>query len=690
MFHDVQLLTVGAAAVIETALLLAMAERRNVQYVTRWMLLLTAGAWLWHTATFCYMLLAATKGEWALHLRWGLMTAMAAGLLLMPSAVLHGIWRLSRGGLGSRTRELRYLLAYLPLLMVVPVALRLRADPGAPFFALASPFATLYVAWLVAANTVSAAGSFRLRNTISLPQAKLFFTALGVLLIGITAATAFVVLFAARAWPEAAPALILAVTLLPVLPALLFAYVVIRYHFLPLILERTLVYGAIVVGLLLFHRVLLRGLQKEFDERYHVDLVILEWMAGIALVLAYPPLRRRSGEALRYLMGVRLREVRGEMQRLSVQMAEWAGEPPAEILARFAAALAGPLQVEYVAAWIFGAAGGGAIEGGTTERLSAAEAERLEREMAAAGLRSCTSAEAPSRDAQEALQGAAASTAVTIEYREIRGLLVLGRNRWHQQLGQEELNSLLLLSDQLGSTIHNSLLHAARLAAERSALQNEKLSTLGLLAGSIAHEVKNPLSSIKTIATVLAEQLSGGAHAEDLRLILGEVDRLAATTSQLLEFARPAANDGACGSVAAAVDLTLRVMRQLARQRDVTIEADFDRDLPRVRADENTLREIFFNLLSNSIDAAGPGGRVQVACRRENGCVIAEVRDSGPGIPLDLQERLFEPFFTTKEAGTGLGLYVVGRRMREMGGEVRCTSGPACGTSFVLKLPCPS
>ena len=92
--------------------------------------------------------------------------------------------------------------------------------------------------------------------------------------------------------------------------------------------------------------------------------------------------------------------------------------------------------------------------------------------------------------------------------------------------------------------------------------------------------------------------------------------------------------------------------------------------------------------LSALRSAAGPGGRVVVRCTRANGCVVTEVRDDGPGLPAEVRAGLFEPFLTTKEGGTGLGLYVVGRRVRELGGDIACASSPETGTTFTVRLPC--
>src|SRR5262249_39835764 len=97
--------------------------------------------------------------------------------------------------------------------------------------------------------------------------------------------------------------------------------------------------------------------------------------------------------------------------------------------------------------------------------------------------------------------------------------------------------------------------------------------------------------------------------------------------------------------------------------------------------------EIFFNLLSNAIEATGPGGRVRVTCLQENGQLVAAVSDNGPGIAPALLARVFDPFVTTKEAGTGLGLYAVSRRVKELGGEIYCESALEKGTTFTVRLP---
>ena len=690
MLADLQLFSFSAAAVLETVLLVAMIERRNRRVVTLWMLLFTLGAWLWHTGLFVSSLVAESSGPWMVRFNWLAMIVMATGLLLIPSALLHGIRRLQLTGLAVAPPPRAVLIVcYLPLVVVVPAAMQLRTNPTAGFLPQLDAYVLPYIAWAAVVNALAAIGLARYRHSIAAPRMKEFLAWLGGTL-GVSALVLVVLfLFAIPRWPAAARQLTWFANMLPVVPALLFAYFIIRFQVVPLVLERTLVYGAIVVGLLLLYRLTLQDVTDRLTAKYHVDFGILEGGLAILLILIYQPLRQRIAESLRYLLGSRVATVRGQTRRLAVEMSEKAGLPPEQLLMWFANALAETLQSEFVAGWLMTSNGNPSFRGGHSSVLSDGDVQCLYADLAAAGQASCALHEAPTPAAFDCLSRASATLALRIDHSQIKGIFVIGPLPWQRQLGEEQLNLLLLLMEQFGSTVHNSQLLAERQAAESRAFQSEKLATLGLLAGSLAHEIKNPLSSIKTIATVVAEQLGPESpNHEDLRVILGEIDRLAATTTQLLEFARPLVASDAHGSVPLVLDRLVRLLRLLARQKMVTLDVQIEDQLPAVQADEQTLREIFFNLLSNSIEATSAGGRVCVDCRRENGAVVTAVSDNGSGIPADLNLRMFEPFVTTKETGTGLGLYVVSRRVREVGGEIHCSSDPQSGTRFVVRLPC--
>ncbi len=468
----------------------------------------------------------------------------------------------------------------------------------------------------------------------------------------------------------------------------LLAYFVVRRDFLQLSVDRALVYAAVLVALAMAHQLVFQDVSARLPEGARTPLAVLEVAAVGIVVLMCRPLRQRSAEALRYLMGAWVAGRRERLRQLATQMSAHAGRSPDELVRWFGDALRCALDVDYVAAWEFHADGKTHLRWGQTERLDETLAASLQREISAAGVRRCTRRDAPTVQASECLESAGAALAVLRAGQDACSLLLIGKHRRNRLLSDEEIHAVLLLVEQLAVTRDNSALQAERLDAERRAAQAEKLSMLGLLASSIAHEIKNPLSAIKTIAAVLAEDLGPASpHAEDVRLILGEIDRLAATTNQLFDFARPRSERDRPACAASVITGAMRMLRHLARQRNITVEWTPAPNLPAVRAGEQALREIFFNLLVNALDAAGPDGRVIVTCAADAGAVVTEVRDSGPGIPPTIRDRLFEPFLTTKAHGTGLGLYAVGRRVRELGGDIVCTSEPGRGTAFTVRLP---
>jgi signal transduction histidine kinase len=485
---------------------------------------------------------------------------------------------------------------------------------------------------------------------------------------------------------ERAP-LLLAIQLVPLLPVVLLGYFVIRYSFMQIMIERTLVYAAVLTMFALFHHVAVLDLQDELAERYSVDFGILEACLILAIMIGYQPLRARAAEALRYLFGPHIDEVRRGIRDLAWQMSTRSSAEPEALVAWFRKAVAEACGVAGVSVWLFDATGRTTLASGDG-RLSDAQATAIYDALRQADMPMATPRTAIGR-----LWEYEASLAVRFAQPAATGLVVFGRRNGNYEFSQEEANAVVLLVEQLGIVLHNVSLRAERLLAERRALQNEKLSTVGLLAGSIAHEIKNPLSAIKTLATVMAEDLGPTSpHAEDLRMILGEVDRLAATTTQLLGFVRPAkSSPGGC-AIEPLLTSTLGVMRHWAGERGVAISPCCEAAEACVAADEATVREILFNLLKNAVEAVDRGGNVAVRTRIANhngaaGHVVIEIQDDGPGISPEVQDRLFEPFLTTKATGTGLGLYLVGREVRAAGGRIECRSSPQEGTLFTVTLP---
>ena len=689
MFDNIQTLCLGLAAVIDTALLLSLFERRNWRRVPVSVVVLTSSVWLLHTATFFYLLLYELSSPWTERMRWLAMSSMVVALITLPCSLVHVFLRLRFSGFERRPlSDFRYALLYLPVLGMGSLSQRLAQDSEAGFLDLFAPFIRPYMITLCIVFGLAAYGALRLRRKLESSKAGSFFGWLATVLVASILVLLFTSAYALESWPDWREQLILVNVMLPIIPSVLFAYFVVRFNFMGLVLERTAVYGVIVVGVVLFHHLAVADLASLAGERYRIDFFILEGIAAVLLIILYQPLRQRTSEALRYLMGIRVSEVRDGTRELAYRLSSLAGNPPGELLSWFADAARSAMQLSYVAGWQITSTYAVCARAGESHRLSDESVVEIFRSLAAEGRRYYSRYDAPGEQILEVLETNQASLVVSFAQEEISGLFLFGRRTRRQDLGEEDINIILILVEQLRGTLINSRLQAERLAAERQAFQNEKLSTMGLLSSSMAHEVKNPLSSIKTIATVMAEELGPDhRHAEDLRLLRGEVDRLASKTTEWLEFIRPADVSEVVSTAGEVLGRTVRVLEYLAKKNNIVIETRLDENLPPVKANENALREIFFNLITNSLEAIVPGGRVTVTCSGEKDHVAVVVRDDGPGISPEVQDRLFEPFVTTKKKGTGLGLYVAAQRVCELGGEIRCQSEPGEGTCFTVKLP---
>lgn len=688
MLENVQLWIYGTAALIDTVLLFALVERHNWRAVTVWMVLLALGVWLWHGGSFVRQLVEPSVGPLADPVRWLSMMAMACGLLLMPSAALHGTWRLLTHGRFqiAPQADLRMSLCYLPLTLLIPMGQALAVQPSSEFLALLAGYRLPYVIWLDLISAFTAYGLIRTVADAKEAPWRWFNHSLATSMVFIAfLATAFV--FSSSRYPSATSTLQTIVGLSPLIPVLLFAYFVMRFQLLPLILERTLAYGAVLMGAMLFHAIVLREAFSGVATRYRVDLGVVEGILALGFILLYQPLRNRVAAALQSLVDSSS-ERRLERRRVSVQLAARATEPLPQLLTWFTTTMQRSFGTDIAAGWLLDRDGRTIQCAGDVHLLDDQQLQQLLIAMEQSSEQFITRYSASNQQVLQVLDQIRAGAALGFQHTDIRGLFLIGCSRWGQPPDEEDLHALVLLVEQFGVTLHNSQLQAMQAAAEHRVLQQEKLSAMGLLAGSLAHEIKNPLSSIKTITRVLAEDLGcDSPHAEDLRMIEGEIDRLAVSTSELLEVARTPRPDQPPTPLAQLLAPTLRLLQHLARERKATFQLNFP-DQPIVATlDQTSLREIVFNLVSNGLEAAAEGGTVVLSCHGEPDTVVMTIRDTGPGVSPEQRARLFEPFFTTKQTGTGLGLYIVARRVRELGGRIELRDDANPGTTFELRLP---
>jgi signal transduction histidine kinase len=224
-------------------------------------------------------------------------------------------------------------------------------------------------------------------------------------------------------------------------------------------------------------------------------------------------------------------------------------------------------------------------------------------------------------------------------------------------------------------------------------VQSAKMSAVGDLASGIAHELKNPLSNILSSVNVLEMMLrdiSNPQADQRVKQIKGEVHRAKSIIDSLLDFVRPPKVMRGPVDVLALVNETLNLLGNQARLNHVNIETRFTPSpLPLIGGNASLLRQVFFNIVKNAIEAMPEGGRLKVTTSTDNENIQVKVQDTGPGIPLDIQSRIFDPFFSTGEPGqgTGLGLTISMGIVRDHHGDIKVESKLGKGSTFTVILP---
>ncbi len=224
-------------------------------------------------------------------------------------------------------------------------------------------------------------------------------------------------------------------------------------------------------------------------------------------------------------------------------------------------------------------------------------------------------------------------------------------------------------------------------------IQAERLAIIGKMAAKVAHEIRNPLSSISLNAELLGEELDGYqcANTREARVLLEsmihEIDRVTALTDEYLQFSRLPHSRPVRGRLQ---DLLQEVSASVAAQlqhKGVKLTVETSDDLPEVAFDRAQLKRVLLNFIRNAHEAMPKGGELRIATAQSDHAVHVRISDTGVGIPEEDKERIFDPFFTTKDFGTGLGLAVSQQVINEHGGQIHCESEVGKGTTFDIELP---
>jgi two-component system, NtrC family, sensor histidine kinase HydH len=220
--------------------------------------------------------------------------------------------------------------------------------------------------------------------------------------------------------------------------------------------------------------------------------------------------------------------------------------------------------------------------------------------------------------------------------------------------------------------------------------RQEKLVALGGLAAGVAHEIRNPLSSIKGLASCFADQFEDGSESKQAAgVMIQEVDRLNRVISELLDFARPTDLSRSLTELAPLLLRSIQLIQQEAANQNIRIQTDIADDLCPVMIDADRIAQCLLNIFLNAIQAMEDGGTLTVRCHiGDNQQAHIVINDTGSGIAADHLNKIFDPYFTTKNKGTGLGLAIVHKIAEAHRARLKVASTPGAGATFTLCIAC--
>lgn len=278
---------------------------------------------------------------------------------------------------------------------------------------------------------------------------------------------------------------------------------------------------------------------------------------------------------------------------------------------------------------------------------------------------------------------------------QINVTLQSATNELEQAVGHVQIapsNDLPALKQQIEVVCEKIKEVVAELNETRShAVRADRLAAVGEVAAGVAHEIRNPLTSVKLLVQVAAQRHQVDAlNGDHLRVIEGEIARIENIIQSLLDFAKPPEPNRVRHDLRDTVRGAVDLVEARAKQCGISMLVTNAESPAIIEGDPEQLRQVLVNLLLNGIESMPAGGTLQIATTAGGGansaCQVA-ICDTGPGVPNELLERIFDPFFTTRDRGTGLGLAVSRRIVQEHGGDLTAHNREGGGAVFLLQLP---
>jgi len=660
-----------------------LGSRRNLTQPVRLITVLNLCLGVWFLGnlfiTFHELILGPERLQFLLR-AWD--TLAMTGVALLPAALLHAhvaVWASLDNYRKITQRSVTRIgvALYLPMLFLPYAIYRINTGSYRPYMDKLGVLLIPYSIWYVIMLWSSAWLDWRMKDLVSsrAGRERAFFKRIAILLV-LNAVFEFVVVAVLRSGPGD-PAWI-AFILSSLLPIFFVAYHVYRYKLVDVAVRDGLVYAAFALVFIAVYTYGVRRLDQFLVDKFHIVTAgVVEVILILGMVALASPLVRVIDRMVHRLFTREIGLYRDVVRQVSTGV-EGFGE--LEALVRYIEeTIARGLELRKVRIFVAESAAADSPDRRLSEKLKAWGADVI--------------------DTDDDLSAIAATSAYALRREgELTGVLLV----WAEPnaLTSDKRAVLDVLAGQVATAIEGLRLVEEKVRLERELAARERLATLGQMAAQVAHEVKNPLSSIKSIAQVMREEEGLESYQRDLTMIINEIDRLNRTVSQLLSFSRPSRADSQPVALSDVVSACVAMAAPEAEERGVDLKVESTAEVTLTGTQAGALREALSNLVINAVQATSHAGRVTIEARVQNSATRASrdvsksvltlgVTDTGPGISEQEQQRIFEPFYSTKSRGTGLGLAIVQRRIVELGGTVELTSPviDGQGTRFGLTVP---
>lgn len=280
---------------------------------------------------------------------------------------------------------------------------------------------------------------------------------------------------------------------------------------------------------------------------------------------------------------------------------------------------------------------------------------------------------------------------------QTKGMVILTGKADQQAFNQEEVYLLQTLIDQASFAIENALLYQMQADRLKRMYHADRMAIMGQLAAGAAHEIRNPLTSIRSTIQYLKRDIKDPGKSQMVSNLISEVDRINAIIQGLLTFSKPVMPQSEMIDLDTVIHQTLQLISNNAGKKNIRIEYALNTVKRRIEADPAQLKQVFLNILINAIQAIGDDGEINISVEdNESSDTISHgikeevyviITDNGMGIAQDDIDKIFDPFYTTKDDGTGLGLSISYGIINRHGGDIKIKSKMGESTTVIISLP---